>query len=69
MQDQSIPTQIRSDGITLVGIGMPTLGIDGRLSGGGATKLLTPVANGPVTGSSGDDLAGFARCSRNVTET
>jgi hypothetical protein len=28
---------------------MPTPGLDGRFSGGGATKLLTPVANGPVT--------------------
>jgi hypothetical protein len=45
--------QIRSDGTgSPFGIGMPTPGIDGRPTCGGATKLLTPVANGPVTGSS-----------------
>ncbi|HET6732225.1 hypothetical protein [Mycobacterium sp.] len=42
---------IRSDGTTLVGSGIPRPGIDGRLRGGDDTRLLTPVANGPVTGS------------------
>jgi hypothetical protein len=50
--DQSVPTRIRSDGTALVDSGMPTPGIDGRFSGGYATKLLTPVSSGPVTGSS-----------------